>query len=93
VHPLPLEEIAPGSEIRVAANTGEMLVFSGSHLHGTVANYTERTRFSVDFRLIHLDDLKNNRGAVNVDSQTADAESGYRDYFHVSDFSSFQGIG
>jgi hypothetical protein len=91
-HPVPLEEIASASEIRVAANSGEILIFSGSHLHGTVPNYTNQTRFSVDFRLMHLDDLRFKRGAVNVDSAAKDVESGYKDYFHASDFSSFQGI-
>jgi len=91
-HPIPLEDISTMSEIRVAANTGEILIFSGSHLHGTIPNYTEQTRFSVDFRLMHLEDLKHKRGALNVDSESTDVESGYKDYFHVNDFSQFQGI-
>lgn len=91
-HPVSLEDISPISEIRIAGNTGDILIFSGSHLHGTVPNYTEQTRFSVDFRLMHLDDLRNGRGAVNIDSESTDAESGYKDYFRVSDFSSFEGI-
>lgn len=93
VHPVPLEDIDQSSEVRVAANSGEILVFSGSHLHGTVPNRTQQTRFSVDFRLMHIEDLRNARGAANVDSGTADVEAGYKDYFHVSDFSSFQGVG
>jgi hypothetical protein len=93
VHPVPLEEIDQSSEVRVAANSGEILVFSGSHLHGTVPNRTAQTRFSVDFRLMHLGDLMEKRGAANVDSGTSDVEAGYKDYFHVSDFRSFQGVG
>jgi hypothetical protein len=92
VHPVPLDEIASESEIRIAGNTGELLIFSGSHLHGTVPNLTEQTRFSVDFRLMHIEDLKNKRGAVNVDSGCTDVEAGYKDFFHVSDFSNFQGV-
>jgi hypothetical protein len=92
VHPVPLENISTQSEIRVAANSGEILVFSGSHLHGTVPNYTEKTRFSVDFRLMHVEDLKNKRGAVNVDGGCVDVEAGYKDFFYASDFSNFKGI-
>ncbi|MEE3505307.1 hypothetical protein QN399_03335 [Pseudomonas sp. 10C3] len=91
VHPIPLEDISTASEIRIAANAGEILTFSGSHLHGTVPNYTEQTRFSIDFRLVHIADLLSQRGAVNVDSGVADTEAGYKDFFHVSDFSHFQG--
>jgi hypothetical protein len=92
VHPVPLEEIDTDMEIRVASNSGEMLVFSGSHLHGTVANYTEQIRFSVDFRLMHLDDLRYKRGAINIDSGCSDVESGYKQFFYLSDFSNFQGV-
>ncbi|MCU1748348.1 helicase associated domain-containing protein [Pseudomonas sp. 6D_7.1_Bac1] len=92
VHPVPQEEINGASEVRIAGNTGEMLIFSGSHLHGTVPNYTDNTRFSVDFRLMHLDDLKHKRGAINVDSACPDVGAGFKDYFHAHDFSNFQGI-
>jgi hypothetical protein len=92
VHPLPLEEISTASELRIAGNAGEMLTFSGAHLHGTVANHTNETRFSVDFRLLHIADLLSGRGAVNVDSGVKDSEAGYKDLFHLNDFSSFQGV-
>jgi len=91
VHPVPLEEISTASEIRIAGNAGEILTFSAAHLHGTVANFTDKTRFSIDFRLVHIADLLAKRGAVNVDNGVADSEAGYKDFFHVSDFSHFQG--
>jgi len=92
VHPVPLEEISTTSEVRIAANAGEIITFSGSHLHGTVANFTEQTRFSIDFRLVHIQDLLAGRGANNVDNGVRDSEVGFKDLFHVSDFSSFQGV-
>jgi hypothetical protein len=92
VHPVPLEEISSTSEIRIAGNAGEIITFSGSHLHGTVPNYTEQTRFSVDFRLVHIADLVAGRGAVNVDSGAKDTEAGFKELIHVSDFSHFQGV-
>jgi hypothetical protein len=92
VHPVPMETISAASEIRAAGNAGEILTFSGSHLHGTVANFTEQTRFSIDFRLIHIADLLAKRGAPNVDSGVTDTEAGFKDLIHVSDFSHFQGV-
>ena len=92
IHPVPNEEIQTSSEIRIAGNEGEVITFSGSHLHGTVANFTDKTRFSVDFRLLNLQDLLNGRGAPNVDSGAKDVEVGYKDLFHLNDFSPFQGV-
>ncbi|WP_166363992.1 hypothetical protein [Pseudomonas akapageensis] len=92
VHPVPLEAIDTSREIRVAGNTGEMLIFSGSHLHGTVPNHTDRTRFSVDFRIMHIEDLKQKRGAPNVDNGCSDVEAGFKDFFHANDFSNFLGV-
>ena len=92
VHPVPLEDIDTSAELRVAANSGEMLIFSGAHLHGTVANFTDKVRFSVDFRLIHLQDLLHKRGAPNVDNGCSDAQAGFKDFFNASDFSQFQGV-
>lgn len=92
VHPVPLEEVSATQELRIAPNAGEMMIFSGAHLHGTVPNRSGQTRFSVDFRLMHLEDLKAGRGAINVDSGCADPEAGFKDYFHADNFESFQGI-
>lgn len=91
-HPVPLEHIGSANEARIAPNGGEMLIFSGVHLHGTVPNRTEQTRFSVDFRLMHIEDMKAGRGAVNVDSGCADPEAGFKDYLHADSFKSFEGI-
>lgn len=92
VHPVPLEDISTASEVRIAANAGEIITFSGSHLHGTVPNYTEQTRFSIDFRLVHIQDLFAGRGANNVDGGVRDSEVGFKALIHVSDFSHFQGV-
>lgn len=91
-HPVPLEEVSAANELRVAPNAGEMLIFSGVHLHGTVPNLTDYTRFSVDFRLMHIGDMKAGRGAINVDNGCADAEAGFKDYFHADSFKPFEGL-
>ncbi|CAB3768091.1 hypothetical protein [Paraburkholderia solisilvae] len=91
-HPVPLEEIDATHETRIAPNAGEMLIFSGSHLHGTVPNRSGQTRFSIDFRLMHIADLAAGRGAINVDSGCADPQAGFKDYLHADTFKSFQGV-
>ena len=91
-HPVPLEEVSSDGEIRVAGERGEMLIFSGAHLHGTVPNHGELIRFSVDFRLFHIADLHSGKGARNVDSGARNVEYGYKDYYSASEFSPYSEI-
>lgn len=57
---------------------GQALVFSASHLHGTAPNTSAHTRWSLDVRLVHREDMTEGRGAANVDNQsTGDASSTY----------------
>jgi hypothetical protein len=84
-HPVPNEPIDRSDEFRYAARTGDAIVFSAAHLHATVPNTSGATRFSIDFRTLNLDDLKNNRGPKNVDSRARG--STLRDFLRVSDFS------
>jgi len=92
VHPVPLDIIDPTGEIRFAGDRGDTIIFSGAQLHGTVPNYTNHVRFSIDFRLIRIADLMAGRGAKNVDSACKDVEAGFKDYFRVSDFARFEEI-
>jgi hypothetical protein len=92
VHPVPLESINTSNELRIGLNGAEMIVFSGAHLHGTVPNRSGETRFSVDFRLMHLEDLKAGRGANNVDNGCRDPEAGFKDYFYADSFHRFQEV-
>ncbi|OCQ93821.1 hypothetical protein [Limnothrix sp. PR1529] len=56
-HPLPLEDINSSSEIRIAGKPGDIIIFSASHLHGTVPNLTQTARMSIDFRTIAKGDI------------------------------------
>lgn len=49
---------------------GELLCFSSAHLHGSVANSTSLTRFSLEIRTLRLADLEKGRGAPNVDNES-----------------------
>lgn len=48
----------------------ENLVFAAAHLHRTLPQATGRARFSLDFRIAHLGDLRAGRGAPNVDNRS-----------------------
>ena len=67
-HPLPLEEISALAETRYVLSSAEVMLFSAAHLHATAPNTSGKTRFSIDFRTIHLDDLQQKKGAKNIDN-------------------------
>ncbi|MGO9933154.1 MAG: hypothetical protein ACLPV8_15285 [Steroidobacteraceae bacterium] len=92
-HPLPLEKIDLTGELRFAGNTGDIIVFSGSNLHATIPNRTAVTRFSVDFRLFHVDDINGHSGLTapeNIDSRAVSEDFGMPSCFSAADFSPFQ---
>jgi hypothetical protein len=69
VQPRAEEPIEVDPQIRVITPVGGVLIFSGAQLHSTVQNTTGRTRFSIDFRTVNIDDATELRGAPNVDSE------------------------
>jgi hypothetical protein len=83
-HPAPLEPIPSEPQIRVVGEPSSMLLFSAAQLHSTVANTSGRTRFSIDFRTVSLEDLRLGRGAANVDN--ASTGTTLRDFLRASDF-------
>jgi hypothetical protein len=52
-------------------------------LHSSVPNHSGRTRFSIDFRTVHIRDIEAARGARNVDA--ACTGSSIRDFMRASD--------
>ena len=66
--PRPEEPVELDPQVRLICPPGGIIVFSGAHLHSTVPNTSGRTRYSIDFRTVHLDDVLGERGAPNVDS-------------------------
>ncbi|MEO0415947.1 MAG: hypothetical protein AAF226_13450, partial [Verrucomicrobiota bacterium] len=49
---------------------GGNLIFAGAHFHQTLAQDFDTIRYSLDFRVVHLDDVKSNRGAPNCDNRS-----------------------
>jgi hypothetical protein len=65
--PEPHDPPDPSDAVVVVVQPGDVLLFSGAHLHATVPNASGRPRFSVEIRTVALDDLHAGRGAPNVD--------------------------
>lgn len=83
-HPLPTAPVDGSSELRIAGTKGDMILFSAAHLHATAPNCSGLTRFSIDFRTVHLEDLRTGRGAPNIDC--AATGTTLRDFLRASDF-------
>lgn len=81
--PMPEEAIELEPQVRIVPDVGGMLIFSAAHLHSTVPNTTSRTRFSIDFRTVNIDDLVEGHGAENVDAHCTGTT--LRDFLRASD--------
>ena len=53
-----LEPLELDPQIRIICEVSSLLIFSAAHLHSTVLNTSGCTRLSIDFRTVHLDELK-----------------------------------
>jgi len=84
IQPRPEVPLAPDPQVRVVANVGGVMLFSSAQLHSTVPNTAGLTRYSIDFRTVHLDDVWHKCGAPNIDS--ASTGTTLRDYIRASDF-------
>ena len=62
-----------------------IIVGSGAHLHSSVPNTSGYTRFSIEFRTVHLDDVREGVGAPNLDSECTGTTM--RDYLSCEDLS------
>jgi hypothetical protein len=70
-------------QVRVIPPPGGIIVFSGAQMHSTVPNDSGKTRFSIDFRTVHLGDARAGLGAPNVDSECTGTTM--RDYLRGTD--------
>jgi len=84
VQPRPQAALDPDPQFRVIANVGSVMLFSAAQLHSTVPNTCGLTRYSIDFRTVHLDDVWEKCGAPNIDS--ACTGTTMHDYISAADF-------
>lgn len=69
VVPEPAETVNAASELRPVIEPGDLLCFSGAHLHASVPNSTGAARFSVEVRTVDAGDAADGHGAPNVDGE------------------------
>jgi hypothetical protein len=81
--PQPLEPVDTSSEVRFVPPVAGTILFSAAQLHSTVPNTSDRTRFSIDFRTVNIDDLADGIRAPNIDSECAGTT--IRDFVRASD--------
>ena len=56
-------------EVPVLIEPGDLLCFSGAHLHASRRNRTGRTRLSLDTRIVDVGDVRAGHGPANVDGR------------------------
>jgi hypothetical protein len=83
--PRATEKMELDPQIRLICPVGGVILFSAAQMHSSVPNTSGVTRFSIDFRTIHLDDAAEKRGAPNIDS--ACTGTVMRDYLKGTDLS------
>ena len=85
VQPRPAEPVELDPQFRLICEPGAFYQFSAAHLHSTVPNTSDLTRYSIDFRTVHLDDVWTRTGAPNIDS--ACTGTSMSDFVKGTDFS------
>jgi hypothetical protein len=85
VQPKPEEEMTLDPDVRLVCDVGGIYLFSAAQMHSTVPNTSRVTRYSIDFRTVHLDDVWAGIGAHNVDS--ACTGTSMRDFLRGTDLS------
>ena len=88
IQPKPEENIVLDPQLRIVTAPGGVIVFSGAQMHSSVPNSTGKTRFSIDFRTVHLADLEDGIGAINIDSECTGTTMS--DYLHVNTLSNIR---
>lgn len=85
--PLPraTEPIELDPQIRLIVPAGGIILFSGAQMHSSVPNTSGKTRFSIDFRVVHEDDVAGKQGAPKVDEECTGTTM--RDYLRATDLS------
>lgn len=84
IQPRPEEPMQLDPQLRLLCDPGAAYQFSAAQMHSTVPNTSGLTRYSIDFRTVHLGDIWDRAGAANIDS--ACTGTTIRDYLNANDF-------
>jgi hypothetical protein len=85
VQPRSEEPVELEPQLRLVCEPGSAYQFSAAQMHSTIPNTSGVTRYSIDFRTVHLDDVLTRRGAPNIDSACTGTTMG--DYLRATDLS------
>ncbi|TNE25515.1 MAG: hypothetical protein EP349_10555 [Alphaproteobacteria bacterium] len=69
-YPRSAEGFAPGEDVGFSCPAAGQVFIAGAHYHATRPQNTRKIRFSLDARLVHLDDAAANIGAPNADNRS-----------------------
>lgn len=84
VHPAPVRPFGDDEpRLCLVPPVGGVMLFSGDQLHASIPNTSEVTRYSIDFRTVHIADVRSGRGAPGVD--VACTGTALRDFHRLSD--------
>lgn len=83
MQPKPEEPIELDPQLRPLVEPGGLILFSAAQMHSSVPNTSGRTRFSIDFRTVHLNDAESVGGAPNLDGECTGTTMG--DYLRGTD--------
>jgi hypothetical protein len=85
--PQPTQEFNHTGACQIVLPVGGAVLFSANELHATTENITGKTRFSVDFRIVDVEHVRDGLGAIAVDNHSRGVA--LRDFRRVSDGSAF----
>lgn len=71
------EPVDTAAELRVVIEPGDLMCFSGAHLHASVPNGTALARFSIETRSVDVEDVRAGRGAPNLDGAAPRVATGW----------------
>jgi hypothetical protein len=83
--PKPEQPMDLDPQIRFVPEPGGVILFSAAQMHSTVPNTSRKTRFSIDFRTVHIGDIKSARAPHNIDSECTGTS--LRDFLKARDLS------
>jgi len=81
--PQPFDALEHPGAVQVVLPVGGAVIFSANQLHATTDNVTGMTRFSIDFRIVDEEHVREGAGAVNVDN--ASTGTALRDFRRIAD--------
>ena len=85
--PRPTGAVEHPGTCQIVLPVGGMVLFSANEMHATTQNITGKTRFSIDFRVVDVEHVREGVGAETVDNSSQGVA--LRDFRRVSDDADF----